>query len=254
MKNNYLQSLSVLFFWLSPLLFWLFWQFILFNPVHLYWFLLAIILCLSPVSYEVVGKRLNWNFVAIFYSLAFFVISFFLFSSLLKSGWPLQLLWLYFIWHLYRYLLSARNFYLEKKSEFSYFIIYHLLISVFLFSSLVFGVQSFLSLAVWPLLAISLPVFFFSLLSLAWIETWLKNYKWWFWFLFALLTTEIILALSWLPLSFIILGILSTLFYYSTLNFTRLYIDNRLTAKKIKNYAIFTIVSLIIIFLTARWL
>jgi hypothetical protein len=58
MKKNYLQSLSVLFFWLSPLVFWLFWQFILFDPVNLYWFLLTIILCLLPVSYEVLGKRL----------------------------------------------------------------------------------------------------------------------------------------------------------------------------------------------------
>lgn len=254
MLKKYLRTLSSFLFWLSPLLFWLFWQIVLLNPHSFFTFIIIAGIIIPFVSYEVANRKFNKYFLSTLADLSIFVASIYFFSSLLKMGWGLQFLWFYFIWHLYRYLLSARNFHQEKKNEFIYFSIYHSLVSIFLLGSLLFGLQSSLSLSVWPLLGIVSPLIFIVIVSLASIQGWLKLQPWFFWLFMTMLVVETMIVLSLLPLNFLVLGVLATLFYYSALNFIRLYLEKRLTKKRITNYAFFTIISLIIIFLTARWL
>jgi hypothetical protein len=90
--------------------------------------------------------------------------------------------------------------------------------------------------------------------SLAFSQGWNRPQDFWLWPLSSLMISEIALMFTLLPLNYLIAGILCALAYYSVLNFIRLYLNNNLSARKIKNYALFTAISLIIILLTARWL
>lgn len=254
MIKKYFLNFSKLLFWLTPVLLWLFWQIILIRPNY-FWILLpfsALIVFLA--ASEAMSKKFNRYFFIVVLDLIVFVVSFYLFSSLLTPGWWLQLFWLYFVWHLYSYLVSLRNYHLDKLNYFLYFSAYSSLVSFFLFSSLLFGLQSFLSFSSWSLLLGIFPLIFLNIMSITVIQNWDKLRNSWFWLFLAFLSWEFIAILTLLPLSYLVLGALSVLFYYSIFNFVRLYLTNRLTKTKIKNYIIFIMISLLVIFLTARWL
>lgn len=254
MIKKYLQSFARFLFWIFPVLIWSFWQLIILSPQDFFIFLIISLLTLPFVGYVAVNQRFKRSFFLVLAELTIFLGAIYFFSSLIKTGWGLQFMWLYFIWHLYRYLLTARKYYTEKEQEFVDFSFYHSLLNIFLLSSLVFGFQTSLSLSVWPLLALAIPLVFISIVSLAIRQKWFAAVSWYFWLFLCILELEVLLVLSFLPLNYLVLAVLSTLFYYSALNFSRLYFEDRLTRKKINNYALFTIISLIIIFLTARWL
>lgn len=254
MIKKYLQSFASFLFWIFPLLIWLFWQFIMINPNDFYIFLLIASGILPFVVYEVVNRRFKQEFLLVLAELLIFLSTVYFFSSLIKMGLGLQFIWLYFIWHLYRYLLSARQYYTAKKLDFVDFSFYHSLVNIFLLSALIFGLQSTLSLAVWPLLVSAIPIVLISIIALAIRQGWFALVSWRFWLFLGILEVEVLLVLSFLPLNYLVLGVLATLFLYSALNFSRLYFEKRLSRKKIKTYALVTIISLIIIFLTARWL
>lgn len=252
-KRN-IQALTTLLFWIAPVLIWFFWQLIIIKPHNFFIYLIIAIGIVPFIAYEAVNKSLKQDYYLVLAELTIFVGAIYFFSSLIKVGWGLQIIWLYFIWHLYRYLTTARQHYSGKKLDFIDFSFYHSLVNIFILSSLIFGLQVTLSLSVWPLLALAAPLVSLSVILLAIRQKWFKQSSWRFWAFLAILELEALLVLSFLPLNYLVLGVLSALFYYSALNFTRLYFEDRLSRKKIKNYALFTIISLIIIFLTARWL
>jgi len=254
MMKKYFLSFLKLIFWLTPVILWLFWQIILIKPVY-FWILLPIsIMLVFLVTYEAIGRKLNKYFFITSFDLAVFVASFYLFSSLITPGWWLQIIWFYFVWHLYSYLISLRNYHLARVNYFLYFSAYSSLVSFFLFSSLLFGLQSFLGFSSASLLIAVFPLIFLNIMSVAIIQGWDKLKRPWFWLFLALLSLEFMVVLTLLPLNYLILGVLSVLFHYSIFNFVRLYLINRLTKTKIKNYTTFIIIGLLIIFLTARWL
>jgi hypothetical protein len=254
MAKKYFLTFSKLLFWLAPVLFWFFWQIILYRTNY-FWMLLGLsVIIILIATYEAMGRKLNKYFLIISFDLVVFVASFYLFSSLIITGWWLQIFWLYFVWHLYSYLISLRNYHLGKVNYFLYFSIYSSLVSFFLFSSLLFGLQSFLSFSPALLLIGVFPLILINMMSIAIIQSWDKLRNFWFWLFLALLSLEFIAVLTLLPLNYLVLGTLSVLFYYSIFNFVRLYLINRLTKTKIKNYIIFIMISLLVIFLTARWL
>ena len=82
---------------------------------------------------------------------------------------------------------------------------------------------------------------------------WNKKSDYIMWPILSFLILEIAMLFTFLPLNYLIAGILCTLAYYSVINFVRLYLNKALTRRKIKNYAWFTGISLLIILLTARW-
>lgn len=254
MLNKYFLNFSKLVFWLAPVLIWIFWQLILLKP-NLFWEFFVLALALVVIAaVEAVGPRLNKFFLVATLDLLIFVAAFFLFLSLLTPGWLLQFILIYFVWHLYAYFISIKKFQSKKVSYFQYFSSYNSLVSFFLFSSLFFGLQSFLNWSPWILIVIISPLVLANMLSIAFIQSWLNLKSLWFWLFLSLIVVEFIFVLTLLPFNYLVLGILSVLFYYSIFNFTRLYLTNRLTKSKIKNYSLFIVISLLIIFLTTRWL
>jgi hypothetical protein len=242
-------------FWASPLFFWVGWQFILFHPYGL-WILMAVsTFLLIFVAYEFAGHKWNQQFLFTFISLGLLLNSFYLFISLIASQWIGQLLWLLMLWYLYSYILTAAK--IKKTAdltEWRLMSLYGGLYTTFFAAATLFGFRAFLSLSPWPLLLIFLIIVFANTRALAYAQSWNDRKYLGFWFFLSLLITEIAMMLSLLPLNYLIAAILSTLAYYSVINFARLYINGKLTKRKITNYAWFTALSLVFILLTARWL
>lgn len=255
MIKKRLQTLLKVLFWLAPICFWLGWQIILIYPASFWLLFVVSALILILVVFEAADYRFSKQGIYIFIHLTLLLSSFYLFISLLSSLLIPQLLWLLMLVHLYRYLWSIKSLKEDEKSEdWSQISIYGSLITVFLVSTSLFGLQSFLSLSPWPLLAGLAIVFFLNTETLAFSQGWQKMKNKFFWVILSFLVTEIAMMLTLLPLNYLVMGILSTLTYYSAINFTRLYLNNNLKKYKIRNYAWFTGIGLIIILLTARWL
>jgi len=242
-------------FWGSPLLFWLGWQLILSYP-HALWILASVsTLLLIFVAYEFAGRKWRWRFFFTFISLGLLLNSFYLFISLIALQWIVQILWLLMLWYLYSYLLTTVK--MNKgadMSEWALTSLYGGLYTTFFSAATLFGFRAFLSLSPWPLLLVFLIIVFVNTRALAYAQSWNNREYLGFWLFLSLLTTEIVMMISLLPLNYLIAAILSTLAYYSVINFARLYINGRLSKRKIKNYAWFTALSLVLILLTARWL
>lgn len=244
-----------LIFWSAPILFWLGWQLVLSYP-HAFWILIvASVALLLLVSYEAAGRKFSWHFIFVFASSALLLSSFYLFLSLLARPWLTQALCLLMVWHLYRYFIAAKKAANgDDQSEWAQISLYGGLLTIFLAAVSLFGLQSFLSLSPWPLLLLFAVVLFINTRAIAFSQSWNRREDWYLWPLLALLTGEIAMMLTLLPLNYLIAAILCTLAYYSVINFVRLYLNNNLSGRKIKNYALFTAISLLVILLTARWL
>ncbi len=254
LKKKILSLLKILF-WGSPLIFWLGWQLVLLRPTALWLLLVVSLFLLVGWAYEVVGYRIGWRLLFTFAGPALLVSSFYLFISLLALPWLIQFFWLLLILYLYRYFRLARLIgQSQDKGEWSQAVLYGGLVTVFLASASLFGLQAFLSLSPWPLLAALSVVLLINTRTVAYAQGWNGAGELWLWPGLSLLVTEIAMMLSLMPLNYLIAGILSALAYYSAINFLRLYLTNKLSGRKIRNYAWFTAVSLAIILLTARWL
>jgi len=246
--------LSILF-WLAPLCFFLGWQVVLYYPSLFPAVVIISLLLLIPVAYEAAGRKRGWRAGFIFISLGLLLSSFFLFISFLSSRWLVQLLWLPIIYYFYRYFWTIKKIdSTGSAAEWAQVSLYGGLLTIFLTASSLFGLQAFLSLSPWPLLAAFAIILLANTQALAFSQGWNNKAYFWLWPFLTLIIAEIAMMLTLLPLNYLISGILTALAYYSALNFIRLYLNNSLTKRKIKNYAWFTAISLIVILLTARWL
>ncbi len=242
-------------FWIAPVCFWLGWQLIVSYPHALWILVVASVVLLLPVAYEAAGRKFSWHFFFVFISSALLLNSFYLFLSLLSLAWLTQTLFLLMVWHLYRYFIASKKAAKgDERAEWAQISLYGGLLTIFLAAVSLFGLQSFLSLSPWPLLLLFLLVLFINTRAIAFSQFWNKREDWYLWPLLALLTGEIAMMLTLLPLNYLIAAILCTLAYYSVINFARLYLNGYLSGRKIKNYALFTAISLVAILLTARWL
>jgi hypothetical protein len=252
---KHLNFILKFIFWVSPFLFWLGWQIILSYPHGLWILLLISTVLLIFLAYEAAQKTWCWQFIFIFIGLALLLNGFYLFISLIASVWIVQLLWLFMLWHLYNYLRRiVKMNKTTNRTEWALMSLYGGLFTIFFAAATLFGFRAFLGLSPWPVLLIFLIIVFVNTRSLAYTQSWNDREYLGFWFFLSLLIAEIVIMISLLPLNYLIAGILSTLAYYSVINFARLYIQGSLTKRKIKNYAWFTALSLAFILLTARWL
>jgi len=241
--------------WGAPLLFWLGWQIILIYPYALWVLALSTLILLIPALFEVGGRVFNRHFAFSLVGTSLLLGSFYLFISLLANNLVVQVLWLIMVWHLYRYLLASRKFIVSgDASDWAQMSLYAGLVTIFLASASLFGLQAFLSLSPWPLLGVLALVLLANTSSLAYSQNWYLKENMWLWPWLSLMVAEIAMMISFLPLNYLISGILSALAYYSAINFVRLYLTKKLSGRRIKNYALFTVISLAVILLTARWL
>jgi len=187
-----------------------------------------------------------------------FLVSVSSFLILLSSKLLVQLLVLGTVVFIYVYLRTIynhskrlkvyHNVTLENVSSFGNLLVF------FFASSAVYGLQSFLNLQIWIIILAIMPIIFLVFYQLLWAYK--INFK--FGLVFILIGSVILIELAWsisfLPLNYIVSGLVLAICYYGIAGFIRYYLTGILNKKAIKLYIATIIISIFLIFLTAQWL
>lgn len=195
------------------------------------------VLTLLPVSFLItittyISLQANWLVV----QLLFLVLAIFLFSYF-KS--------IYYFWHRPDLYKNEDNTIIKAYGGF---------LVIFLAAADLYGLQSLLSLTVWPMFLIfSVIVLTVTYLNLQ-LESTSNKVVWQFSIVNTWLIVETALVFVFLPLSYNVSALSVGIIYYLCINLTRLYLQQALTPKKIKLYLIISYAGLAILLLTARWL
>jgi hypothetical protein len=196
-----------------------------------------------------------WNF---FILPAFFATSLAVYSILFASKLVVQILFVINFIFLYFYLriiysylvqpVSYRDSALENISSLGNFLTF------FFVSSVIYGLQSFLNMPTWLLMAVLVIISAFVMHQIFWsnkIE--LKDT-----FIYILVCCLILVELAWsisfLPLNFNVAGLILAICYYIIIGIIKHHLLGQLDRRKVKLYLIFGLCGILIIMLTARWI
>jgi len=187
-----------------------------------------------------------------------FLISITTFISLQANGFLIQLLFLVLAIFLFNYFKNLYYFWnrpeLYQEENYGSIRAYGSFLVIFFSAADLFGLQSLLSLTVWPMFL----MFSVVLLGVAYLNLDLEksdNKTTW---QFSIITTWLIAEMAWvfvfLPLNYNVSALSIAIIYYLIINLTRLYLQKALTPKKIKLYLILSYAGLAILLFTANWL
>jgi hypothetical protein len=199
----------------------------------------------------------NWWSTLILPSL--FLVSLIIYASLQINGWFVQFLFFILTIFLYNYFKNIYYAWFRLEAyhpeERDLIRSYGSFLAIFLLGCDIYGLQSLISLPLWPMLLI-FAVFVVALLGFLDLRLpEVTNSEIW---QFTGLLSWLIVASAWAvslwPLNYNVLGLIVGIVYYLLVNLTRLHLLKALTANKIKFYVGVSLGGLIIIILTARWL
>ncbi|MFC1678430.1 hypothetical protein ACFLZ9_01690 [Patescibacteria group bacterium] len=242
-----------------PLVVLLFFEIFFFRPNLIYLVIVFILLLFFFISRQfIIASKRNerwWNY---FILPAYFSTSLLVFTLLLSNKIMVQvlfalniiILYLYFI-SIYNYLIKVKHYKhnsLENVSAYSNFLAF------FFISSSVYGLQSFLNISVGPLMVGMILLTGLISYQVVWVnKVNIKNGLLYI-ILVCLVLVEISWSLSFLPLSFYVLGLVLAISYYMIMGVTRIYIQNQIDKRNIKLYLIFGFFSIFTLLFTAKWM
>jgi hypothetical protein len=229
------------------------------KPDWIYFLILYFIFVTAALIWQAIGKGLitfgaRWKFLITPLSLVlsglFFIIfleNLFLkhFLAILISilvGFFLENIIIYIYFH-ERYQASS----LENISN------YLNLISIFFFTSSIFGVFSFLNISLWLLTILILVIVALLIYETMWINKFFSFKKWIYILVISLISVETFWAVTFLPVSFYVSGAILTIVYYILSGLSRNYLLGILDKRILKRYLIVSIIVLILILGTAKW-
>jgi len=137
---------------------------------------------------------------------------------------------------------------LENMSSYGNFL------AVYFTASGVYGLQSFLGINVWALLAFLLVFITAVIYQVFWANNILTKSSFFFIIILPLAFLEIAWAISFLSLSYYISGMLLAVCYYVAIGLIRYYLIGRLDKQIIKIYLIFGFISIFSVLLSSRWI
>ncbi|MEA3398458.1 MAG: hypothetical protein U9R06_01810 [Patescibacteria group bacterium] len=200
-------------------------------------------------------KERWWNIVILPSS---FFLGTLLFVILLTSNALVQLLFIVnvFFLHLYfrgiYYILlgkqEERNYSLENLSSYGNFLTFYFI------SSAIFGFQSYLHVSVWILMLLLLFSIALIVYQVFWANKISLNSGFFYIVLYGAVLVEIAWSISFLSLSFYILGLILAICYYILIGLARFYLLGNLNAKIVKLYLGFGLASILMVLFTSRWL
>jgi hypothetical protein len=244
--------------WVVTLINLVFLEQIIKTPKQVYWLGFLALTLIFLAIWQLTGRQLLskkfWRFAI---TPTFLFLSGLLFLVFLEAGWLKQLfifslsifggvfLEVVFVWFWRRPRYQPNA--LENIST-------HLnLLTIFFTTSGLFGLIIFLNFPLW-LLAL---IFFIISAILNYQLIWISDANWstgWPYIVVITLTiTEIFLAVSFLPTSIYVSGLLVTISYYLITGLTRNWLLGIKEGKVVKRYLIISLILLAMIFLTAKW-
>ncbi len=189
---------------------------------------------------------------------ALFLTSLGIYSILFASKFFVQFLfilnavYLYFYFRtIYYYLIQPT---LYKDLSFENVSSYGNFLTFFFVSSVIYGLQSFLNITVWPLM-IALTII---AILIVYQVIWANKIKSKFSIIYILISSLVLVELGWsisfLPLNFNVAGLLLAISYYMLIGLVRHHLLEKLDKKIVKLYLMFGFGSIFIVLLTARWM
>ncbi|MCU0679591.1 MAG: hypothetical protein MUC28_04080 [Planctomycetes bacterium] len=127
-------------------------------------------------------------------------------------------------------------------------------IAFYFISSALFGLQSFLNIAVWNLMILMLIAIALAAYQAIWAIGIEKPANYLFILVACLVLVELAWSVSFLPLSFYILGLVMAIYYYILMGIMRDYLLKKLDKKTVRFYLLSGFASLLAVLVTARWL
>lgn len=244
---------------LTPLLCFVFTQLYFFNPKMIYFSVIAIELVLFFTAWQFTAASRKeekwWNY---FILPALFTLNLVVFSVLIPNKFFIQVLFFFNLIFLYLYLRSIYYYLMEhskyKENSMQNFASYANFLSVYFLASAMFGLQAFLNASVWILMSL----FLVEMLLIVYQAFWANKIDIRMGFFYIVLSGLIILEIAWsvsfLTLSYYILGLIVVICYYLMIGLVRFYLLGTLNSTQIKHYLLLGFSSILFVLLTARWL
>jgi hypothetical protein len=189
---------------------------------------------------------------------SFFLTSLAAFTILIPNKFIVQILFIlnsiflyFYIRTIYYYLIQPafyRNLSLENISSYGNFLTF------FFVSSVIYGLQSFLNISIWPLMVIMVVVTALIVYQVLWINRIDNRPAFVYILISSLILVELAWSISFLPLNFNIAGLILAICYYILIGLVRHHLLEKLDKRTIELYLFFGFGSIIIILLTSRWM
>lgn len=189
---------------------------------------------------------------------AFFTVGLIVFSTMISSKFLIQFLFAINITFLYFYFSSIYNFLINtdkyKNGSLENFSAHGNFLSVYFIASSIYGLQSLVGFSiiklVFPL------VFLIALIAyqVMWSNKINLRQSSMYILLICLVMIEVAWTLSFLTLSYYILGLILAIFYYILIGLIRFYLLGNFQRQIVKLYLIFGLSSITIVLLTSRWI
>ena len=179
---------------------------------------------------------------------SFFIINRFIVHVL----FVIDLIFLYYYFKMLYYYFLKLNLY--QKVNMEYLSTYGNFIAFYFMAISFFGLQLFLDLAVWKLIIFLASVVFLIAFQSSWAGEIDKKTGIFYGLLLSLIILELAWGISFLTLSYYILGLILTISFYVLFGLIRFYLFGNLNKEKVKMYLAFGLVSVFIALLTARWI
>ena len=243
---------------LAPVLSTVFLELFLLWPNLMYVFIVLAILLFFFVIIQFIKaseKEIEWWNLLILPSL--FYVGLALFSAMITNRAIIQALFivkLFFIYFYFRSLYYILNtdrqtlYSLDNMSAYGNFLTFYFI------ASSIYGLQSFLNLSVWLLMIFLLLAIWLIVYQAAWVNKVVFRVAFFYILVISLVLVELAWSISFLPLSFYILGLIMAVCYYMIIGLVRFYLREKLDKNTIKLYLIFGFSSILLVLLTASWM
>ncbi|MFH0892680.1 MAG: hypothetical protein V1867_07975 [Candidatus Falkowbacteria bacterium] len=159
---------------------------------------------------------------------------------------------------LYLYLRSIYHYLYNEKAQEKYSLknlsAYGNFLAFYFLASSVYGLQSFLNLPVWLLMVVLVVFSGMMVYQVIWSHRINRQIGIFYILVFCLIIIELAWSVSFLTLSYYVLGLIVAICYYVLIGLVKAYLLGNLRAKTVKWYLIFGFLALILVLLTARWI
>lgn len=152
---------------------------------------------------------------------------------------------------IYYYFLNSEKY---KKNSLENLSSYGNFLSVYFAASGIYGLQSFLGINIWILMMFLLFFITAIIYQVFWTNNILTKSSILFIIILPLANLELAWSISFLSLSYYILGLILAVCYYIAIGLVRFYLIGKLDFQIIKLYLIFGFISIFSVLLTSRWI
>ena len=230
-----------------------------FNPKMVYVILVLVnLLIFFPVWKFTKASKVDkkwWNFLILPNMMSIAII---MYVILLSNKFAIQLLFIlnivllyYYLRYIYYYLINPA---LYKSLSIENISSYGNLLTIFLFSTAIYGLQSFLNIQAWILISAILIINGLIIYQVMWANKIDLSESIIYIFIGCLIIVELSWSVSFLPLNHQVSGLTIAICYYMIIGLIRHFLLGKLNKQIVKSYLGFGFISLFIILITARWL